>query len=839
MEPITTALTTWVARRLAEKTIGLAQARLRRDEDAPEVRKALLLAVKGGLEVALEKVFPDGGERRTQTAAALLERRDEALPLVDGTALPDLVVAVRAWIAETESPVGDDGRPEEIDASHPLTGPLCTAILEQIHWEATRGARTLHPLWADFKFTCLEPAVPPRPERLRDYWHPDTTGTGFVGRGPELESLEAALSEDDRGGRVQVVGGFGGIGKTELAVAYAREHADRYRDGCVFYNFQSYAGSPESSDQALVKILPTIRDDFTSLAVEQLSAAGRLSAWQESTAGRSLLMVWDNVKSVDQIEALLLRQQGCATIVTTRDHLDLGERSAPLWLDALDPDSARALFTGIAGEGHDEAAVERLLEADLYVPVLLKAHAQQVRSGRRGIDEIAAETRRAADAAGHRTHRTLFDRLDGSYRYLGPDHRYAFRFLGAHPGRFVLAETAAAVLACDTDEAITLMEDLIDVGLAQRHHYEAAPSSPAHTAYTAHDVLRAYAAHQARSEGETAPIRSDLLSYYRQRLEGDTGQDQAWLGIEIDNIGGTALAGRTEAHAVLALRAGDVMFGFGLFTDSAAAYRHAADLCTESRDGARLGHALVGLGEVARLQGEWDRSLEYCGQAVDAFEANGDRRGLIRATVGLGHVARLKGEKDEAARHFARAAEEAAAVGDRAAQARALVGLGHVRRLQRLWDPAVAVFEEAAALEDRLQRANALRGLGDVMRAKDDPAAASLRYEQAMETYTALGDRNGEANAHLGMGAVALIEEDWEEARIRYRTAADIFTALGNRFGVATALRGIGTAAIGAGSVDLARSLLHEALGIYASLRSPAVRGVRNQLWDLERRFAA
>src|SRR5690606_5240154 len=260
-------------------------------------------------------------------------------------------------------------------------------------------------------------------------------------------------------------------------------------------------------------------------------------------------------------------------------------------------------------------------------------------------------------------------------------------------------------------------------------------------------------------------------------------------------------------------------------TDSAAAYRHAADLCTESRDGARLGHALVGLGEVARLQGGWGRSLEYCGQAGGAFEANGDRRGLSRATGGLVHAARrdgqragaglgraagLKGEKDAAARHFARAAEEAAAVGDRAAQARALVGLGHVRRLQRLWDPAVAVFEEAAALEDRLQRANALRGLGDVMRAKDDPAAASLRYEQAMETYTALGDRNGEANAHLGMGAVALIEEDWEEARIRYRTAADIFTALGNRFGVATALRGIGTAAIGAGSVDLARSLLHE-----------------------------
>jgi tetratricopeptide (TPR) repeat protein len=836
MEPITTALGTWVARQLAQQTVALVTARARRDSDAPEVRKALLLAVKGGLDVAVDDVFPGDPDRQAAVTAGLLERDEDALPLVDGTGLPQLVDVVRVWIAETESPIGDRGLPEHIDRSHPLAAPLCAAILAQVHWDATRGTRALHPLWTDFKLTCLETTASAEPGRLRDYWHPDTTGAGFVGRRPELETLDAALRANEGTGRLQVVAGFGGIGKTELAVAYARAHASTYPDGCVFYDFQSYADgrAPESSDQALVKILPTIRDDLTSAGVEQLSAAGRISAWQQSTAGRSLLMVWDNVKTVEQIEPLLLRQDACATIVTTRDHLELGDASAVIRLDALDPDAARSLFTGIAGTAHDAAVVDRLLEADLYVPVLIKAHAQQVRSGRRGIVEIAEETPHAGPHAKHRTQQALFDRLDGSYRYLDGDRQYAFRFLGAHPGRFVLADTTAAVLSCDAEEAAALMEDLIDVGMAQRHQLR----TPGPTAYSAHDVLRAYAAHRALRENEIEPLRSELLAHYRERLRDKAANHQAWLAIEIDNIADTARAGQTRSHADLALEAGHLLFGFGRFTDAAAAYRHAAAHRADADDGLR-GHALVGLGEVARLQGEWDDSLEYCKRAVAVFDQAGDRGGLIKAAVGLGHVARLKGRHDEAARYFAQAAEQAAEAGDRSVQARALVGLGHVRRLQRRWDDAVAGFDQAAALGDPLQRANALRGIGDVRRAQDEPNAADALYEQALQTYTALGDRNGEANAYLGRGAVALILEDWEQARRRYQAAEAIFTSLGNRFGLGTALRGMGTAAAGARDPEAARRHLHEALALYASLQSPAVRGLRNQLWELETRFPA
>ncbi|GIG68280.1 tetratricopeptide repeat protein [Phytomonospora endophytica] len=835
MDPVSTALTTWVARGLAKKTVAVIGARMRRDQDAPDVRKALAVAVKSGVAAAVADVHHDDPEGARQVELALLEREDARLPLVDGTGLAGLVDAVRVWIAETESPVGETGLPEEIDASHPLAAALCEAVLHRIRREATRGERILAPLWMDFKLTCLQQPTARRPERLRDYWHPGTPGTRFVGRRDELTRLADALTPGERGGRVQVVGGVGGIGKTALAVAYAQKHASRYRDGAIFYDFQSYAvgRAPDSADQALVKILPTIRDDLSSAGVEQLSAVGRMSAWQESTADRELLMVWDNVRSLAQIEPLLLWQSGCATILTTRHDIDV-DGADPLRLRSLEREAARDLFTGIAGDGHDEDLVRRLLEADLDVPILIKAHAKQIRAGRRGLGEIVAELSGVEPVGHRRTQQAFFDRLDGSYLHLGADQRYAFRFLGAHPGRFATGEVAAAILGCELDEAVDLMEDLVDVGLARRHHRPAADPRP--PAYTAHDILRAYAAHQARSEGELTPIRDELSAYYRQRLDEPNGGDRRWVETELDNIGDTALAGRTGAHAELASRVGERFFAFGRFTDAATVFGRAAEVYLDGGDDARHAHALLGLGEVARLQGEWDRSLELCRRAVVIFERRDDVGGLIKASVGLGHVSRLKGELEDGARYFEQAAEQAGAAGDTPVQARALVGLGHVLRLQRRHPEALERFAAAAELGDPLQRANALRGIGDVHRALGAPSEAESRYAEAAATYAELGDRNGEANAHLGRGAVAVLEERWPEAEAAYRTAEEIFTELGNRFGLGTALRGQGTAAAGAADSVRARRLLGEALAIYSVLRSPAATGVAGQLRELDAR---
>jgi tetratricopeptide (TPR) repeat protein len=842
MDPVSLAIATWVATKFADQAAGRATGKMldlaagawRRGEDTPKVRAALLAAIAGAVDNAVLEVYPDDVERQRHVAAALLER-DEALPIVDGTDLIELDRAVLRWVATMASPVGEDDEPDAIDADHPLAGALCRSMLEQIRREATRTGHALYPLWTDFQIMCLRPLLSKRAARLRSYWHPNATEDGFVGRERELATLAAALDPGADGGRMFLVGGLGGMGKTKLAAAFARRYGARYVDGCVFYDFESYTRghAPVSADQALVRMLPTIREDLSSDSVQAMSETGRLSAWEETTGGRRLLVVWDNVKSIEQIRPLLLRHGGCATIVTSRDQIDLD--ADRLWLSGLETETACRLFTDIAGDHHDPAQVQRLVEVDLHIPILIKTHARAVQTGRRKLAEILAELPEATTQPRPRTQEAMFALLAGSYGHLDPDRQYAFRILGAHPGRFITADAASALLGCDLDEALDLMDSLVDVGMAERHHLDLVDPPRNLISYTAHDILQAYAAHLADEERRLAAIRSELVTYYRESLlSGRFGR--GWRDVELDNIAATAVAAPTKAHADLAQIIGDQLFALGRLTDAAAMYQHAADVY---RDAGRTeyGHALVGLADVARRQSDHARSLDLCRQAVAVFTATDDRVGMIRAAIALGHVARLSGRKEEALKEFDRAADLAAAAGDGPSQSRALAGAGHALRLMRLYDEAAERFQLAVELGDPVRRADALRGYGDILRATDDPVGADRCYRDANAIYVELGDLNGQANALLGRGAIALIGQDWGEATRRYRAAADIFTDLGNRVGLGTALKGLGDAALESGEPDLARRHLHESLAVYAELQFPGAKHVRNRLWELENRY--
>src|ERR1043165_9337218 len=125
MDPVSSALASWIARGLAKKTVTMIGARFRRGQDAPEVRKALTEAVESGVAAAVAKASPDDPAEAEHKRLSLLNRETSDLPVVDGSDLAGLVDRVRVWIAETESPVGEPGLPLAVDASHPLAALPC------------------------------------------------------------------------------------------------------------------------------------------------------------------------------------------------------------------------------------------------------------------------------------------------------------------------------------------------------------------------------------------------------------------------------------------------------------------------------------------------------------------------------------------------------------------------------------------------------------------------------------------------------------------------------------------------------------------------------------------
>jgi tetratricopeptide (TPR) repeat protein len=785
MDPLSTSV--WIASKLSQRAGDYLAARRRKD--APEIKRALVIAVSRGARNAVDELWSDDDRVRRSVRKSLLGQRRRNWPLVNGTALEDLVAATRLWIQTAEPAIpavigpGDES----------LVAVLCRSILREVEHEATRGMQVLNPLWQAFRqhdlvrLTALGGAVADRPElapapeataRWRDYWHPDQSGAGFVGRDADLRRIRDAVDTDDGIARVQSLAGFGGIGKTALAIAYANRAA--HYEGRVFYDFHSYGTKlPQTADQALVAMLPTV-SGRSVLEVGTLTAEERLALWRSVTAGRRLLMVWDNVKSADQFADLMVRGPGCATIVTSRDHVDVEAASPPVRLDVLDPRDAEAMFAKLAGNGHDPALVAELLERDLYIPVLIASHARRIAAGWPLADVVADLPEPRADD-GTDAFTDLFERLAGSYRHLDPEQQRAFRVFGVHPGATVTLGSIAAVLGLPVRLAGKAMESLMRAGLAERPPRLAA-AEPGLRGFVAHDMIRACGDHLARSGADDrGAIAASLVSHYRAQLEADADR-RVWFAVEAENLRDVALMGAGAEHVRLARDAGGLATLLDRFDIAESTLSHAAATAADLGDQAALASAEWALGEVGRLRGEYDAAERHYARALAVYESAGDQGGVADAVSGLAHIARLRGDYETAEAHYRSAGE---------------------------------VFEAGGM---RGGVAGVHRGLGDIARRRGDYANARARFTTALGLFQALGKDRRAAYVQWGLGAVAQSEGEFDEAENHFRAVRAVFEAIGDRLGNANALLGLGEVARARGELPVALEHFAEARGIYEDI---------------------
>ncbi|GAB3225133.1 hypothetical protein GCM10027447_14260 [Glycomyces halotolerans] len=621
----------------------------------------------------------------------------------------------------------------------------------------------------------------------RDYWAPDSSGAHFVGREAELEKLQANLDESSGLAVVQSIGGFGGVGKTALAVAFGNRFRNRFPGGRVFHDFHSYRGSrSDTAADALGSVLKAVGAATTD-ELARLGHRERADLWQSVAAGRRLLMVWDNVDGLEQLDGLIVRGDGCATIVTSRDIVRVEPNVRPLRLDVLEEADAIAMFTAIAGDHHPGGLVAELVRRDLYVPVLISTHAEEVAGEEIALEEIIDDLPDPATArrASHPDHqKDLFDRLEGSYLRLDPEARYAFRALGAHPGYSATAGSLAAIMGCELTEAERRMRRLVKTGLAERDLADGGRRDRRLRAYKAHDLIRAYGAHLAELESgdELDRSRRTLIDHFQEQLTGSTFTNQKdWFGIEADSIRDLALSGTSDAHARLARYTGYRALVFNRYDSADVAFQHALALAERTGDIQRVAHMRWGLGEVARLTGELDTAEDRYRSALEASRTADDLGGIGNAERGLGEIAQLQGRADDAEAHYSTAMDAYLSIPD----------------------PRRAAYTQ--------------RGLARVAELGGDFALAEERFNAALETSRGQDDQVGVAYAQRGVADVVLAAGEADRAGEHYRAAQATFEAIGHPVGVATTWHGLGNVASARGDLDEARTLFERAAEVYRS----------------------
>ena len=155
--------------------------------------------------------------------------------------------------------------------------------------------------------------------------------------------------------------------------------------------------------------------------------------------------------------------------------------------------------------------------------------------------------------------------------------------------------------------------------------------------------------------------------------------------------------------------------------------------------------AITGLGDVYRLQGRFELSLQQYNRVLALAQTNSDNQGVMQVEGDIGNVY-MSGQQPVAARdHYKKSLALAETLRNQAGMARALAALGLAEFGDMQYDAAIAAYLKALpirqALQDKGEMAwlHAHIGLAQAALEKHEDALAS--HQQAFDLSQALGDR--------------------------------------------------------------------------------------------------
>lgn len=281
----------------------------------------------------------------------------------------------------------------------------------------------------------------------------------FVGRADELGQLAALLgtTESSSGDPVMIsaINGTAGIGKTALAVHWAHQAAQRFPDGQLYVNLRGF--DPTSTPVQPAEAIRGFLDAF-QIPAERIPVGldAQAALYRSVLAGRSVLVILDNAKDVDQVRPLLPGSSTCRVVITSRNQLAslvTQEGIHLITLDVLTAEEAGALLARHLGQDRVTAEPEVIKELIVHcarLPLALATAAARAAlnpglSLRALTDELRNEQIRldALDAGDSATSvRAVFS---WSYQHLGAPAARMFRLLGVHPGPDISLPAAASL----------------------------------------------------------------------------------------------------------------------------------------------------------------------------------------------------------------------------------------------------------------------------------------------------------------------------------------------------------------------------------------------------------
>lgn len=621
----------------------------------------------------------------------------------------------------------------------------------------------------------------------------------LVGRDDERRRLRALLADPEV--RLVTLTGTGGVGKTRLGAAVARDALELFTDGTFFVDLTPLS-SPDQVPVAVAKAL--------ELPAEAgASAPARL---ERHLAHRRLLLLLDNFERVlpaaVMVADLLRATSRLAVLATSRVPLGVqGEHEVPVdtlplaagpsFAEVQDSPAVQ-LFVRRATQArpsfaltHDNAAavaqVCRLLDG---LPLALELAAARTRLFppqelvRRLGDRLTLLSGGPADAP--ERHRTLRAAIAWSFDLLSATERRFFADLVVFVGGFGLEAVEAVVPVTDGD-ATELLAALVNHSLVRQREVEG------ESRFTVLEVLREYGLEVAGTDPEhlrDVRVRHadhflDLMATARQTGEEDRALEEHLLERERDNLdaalrfsldeaaGGDRSAG--DRAVALAGRIARYWYLHGLAREGVLLLE-AALASGASPPSGDVARALYMLGVLLQHTGRADRAVDVLTEALALFRAAGDREHEASSLNSLGAALRVVGRPGEAEERLRESAALQQELGRPGGLINAHNNLGILLLDQGRTEQARRLFADNLVLdrerEDVWGAACSMLNLGVTHLVTGDVEAAGPLVDEALGAFLDEQDLDGAAEALEAGAGVAVGRGRWAAA-VRLAAAAD------------------------------------------------------------------
>ncbi len=659
--------------------------------------------------------------------------------------------------------------------------------------------------------------------------------THLHGRDAELAILDERLERQATSADPplsRVISGPAGVGKSALAVQWARCAADDFPDGQLFVNLRGF--DPQASP---LTTLEAVRGFLTALGVSPsevpLQLEDAIGLYRSLLRGRRILVVLDNARDATQARPLLPTEPGNLGLVTSRSDLtglSVTHPVRPLRLGLLAATAARRVVAEHIGA--DRLDAEPQAAADIVamcggLPLALAiVGAQLATRPRTSLHAFADELRKAASVLDVIQ---LDDPLTDlravsswSVKALNADQFEVFRMVGSHPGPEASVASIASMTGRSRPQTAALLRDLCRVNLVldrgddrfgchdliRAHAVELARAAPDEHALAARRLIShvVHSAFAATRTHFTTPLAFDLAEVVDGVLPemfADIDSASGWLEREQPVLSEIVdLAAVTPGQSTSAWQLGRILSGYlwekcrwhdmiRIQRAALGATEAAGDRAGEADSRHGLADAYAGLEDFHSALTELDRALEL-------FIADGDKTGESDVRATFGRILETMGSYAEAISHCIAALDIYREIADRSGEAVILNNVGYLNA--RLGNFESSVSWATASLE--------------LYRELDDLRGQTF----ALDTLS---------RSHLGLG-------DVDKAIDCLSQSTELSGRLGQDFSRALSLTHLGEAWEMVGDHGAARSAYVAALGIFDSLAHRRSDEIRRRLSNLE-----